>query len=381
MKLVYVIIFSLIVQLASAQDYNTLITRAADALNQKNYCKAFDIFKVALTDSATATPYDYYSAAISAANCNSEQQALLWLNMGERKGLGLAQGDIAFIEKDSSLAPLHKYKEWASFIAKMKKSFSDHESVKQKKADEWMDTIVSNSIRPRTKNKFNKPNSGFALYYTKVDSLDIPYLVYVPTTYKISEQTKAVVFLHGGVVNLTDFQHTAPEIASEPIFSIAENFNAIVVYPFGKRDFGWVNQEKAFENIYTVLDSVQKMYNLDSKRIYLGGMSNGGTATFWFASQKNDVFDGFFAISAMPRLDIADIDFSNLSRGQPFYSINAKDDDVFPYDSVLTIYNKNKSVATDWKFETIDTGGHGFIYDPDKGISALKTFLNEMLTK
>src|SRR5690606_34128610 len=351
-----------------AQNHDTLIMRAGDAVNQKDYCKAFDIFKVVLRDTTIGTQYDYYSAAISATNCNNDKQALIWLAIGQKKGLGLAGEDISYIEKDSSLVRLHKYNEWGSFIYNMKESFSQNEYNKQKKADEWMKTIVSNSDMHKKRDKSNNHISGFALYFTKVDSLNVPYLVYLPTTYSDSEPSKAIVFLHGRVVNIDDFQYKNPEYADEPIFSIGETFNSIVIYPFGKKDFGWVEQEKAFENIYTILDSVQKIYSIDLKRIYLGGMSNGGTAAFWFASQKNDRFKGFFSISAIPKLGIMDIDFSNLSRGKPFYSINAKDDTVFLYDSVLALYNKNKSVATDWKFETIDSGGHGFIYEPDKGI-------------
>ncbi|GAA4778670.1 hypothetical protein GCM10023231_01510 [Olivibacter ginsenosidimutans] len=369
------------VQIAFAQNYDALIGRAAEALNQRNYCKAFDIFKTALVDSTKVTPYDYYAAAISATNCNDDKQALLWLSKAQIKGLGLAKEDIPYIEKDSSLFKLHDYTEWLLFISKMKKSFSDQESKKLKKADEWLNTIYVNAIQPKGNRKFNKPNSGFALYFTKVDSLHVPYLVYVPKTYNRLAPTKTIVFLHGGVVSLDDFMHKDPEFANEPIFSIGEKFNAIVVYPFGKKDFGWVGQEKAFKNIYTVLDQVEQVYNVDLKNVYLGGMSNGGTAAFWFASQNINRFKGFFAISALPKLKIEEIRFKNLAQGKPFYSINAKDDDVYPYNKVLEIYNTTKSVAKDWHFQTIETGGHGFIYEPEKGIQILDKFFGELLSR
>ena len=383
MKYLYLCLFLSCVQLVSAQSYDAMMGRAAEALNKKDYCEAFDFFKVILADSLKATPYDYYSGAISAANCGEgeEKQAFLWLSLGLGKGLGLAHGDIDFIEKDGSLIHLHKRSEWKVFISEMKKSFSDNELNKRKKAEEWLITLNSNRTNVGLKDKFNKANSGFALYFTQVDSLKIPYIVSVPTTYNESEPMKTIVFLHGGVVSIDDFQYKSPELTKEPIFSVAETLNAIVIYPFGKKDFGWVNQLKAFENIYTVVDSVQRIYNLDRQKIYLGGMSNGGTAAFWFASQKNDRFSDYFAVSALPELKVGHVDFYNFSKGKPFFSINAKDDKVFPYDSVRALYKQYESIATDWNFKTINSGGHGFIYEPEKGVDTLEAFLRDLLTK
>lgn len=368
--------------LTFAQNYDSLIDKAVEAVNQEKYCEAFDIFKMILVDSTIVTPYDYYTAAISATGCNDNKQALLWLSIGQRNGLGLNEGDIPYIEKDNSLVRLHTYEEWPLFISEMKNFYAANQAERIRKEEEWMKMITTNTISPKENGMFSKPNKGtYALYFTEVDSIHVPYFVYVATTYKEANQTQAIIYLHGGVASQNHFQHTDPGLVNEPIFTIGETTGSIIIYPLGKKSFGWVKQVEAFENIFTVLDSVKKRYNLDTKKIYLGGMSNGGTATFWFASQKNNIFKVFFAISAIPKLEIGDINFGNLSQGKPFYSLNAKNDRVFLYNDVLEIYNVNRSIAKDWHFETIDTGGHGFIYEPDKGVQILNTFLNELVIK
>lgn len=382
MKVLFTCIFLLFVQLTVAQDYDALFRKGVDAVNRKKFCEAFDIFKVALIDSVVVGPYDYYSGAVSATNCNDDEQALIWLSRGQRKGLGLDEGDIAFLEKDTSLIRLHSYKEWSTLISEMNKAYvaSQEEIIKREK--QWLKLIAKNRIKPERDGRFRKSKRGtYALYFTEVDSLQVPYLVYIPTTYNESTPTQAIVYLHGGVVSQDHFQHTEPELVDEPIFATGEASGSIVIYPFGKRSFGWAKQVKAFQNIYTVLDSVKKRYNLDVDKLYLGGMSNGGTATFWFASHRNNIFTGFFAISANPQLEIGGINFENMSQGKPFYSLHAKNDKVFRYDNVLEIYHNNKSMATDWHFETIDSGGHGFIYDPDKGVQILSALLEEMIEK
>lgn len=102
---------------------------------------------------------------------------------------------------------------------------------------------------------------------------------------------------------------------------------------------------------------------------------------YWFATQKTDTFAGYFAVSALPALPDMEIDFDELASEKPFYSIHAQDDDVVLYDTVRAIYTENKSAAANWHFQTVDTGGHGFIYRPDTGVALLETLTRQLLTK
>jgi predicted peptidase len=245
----------------------------------------------------------------------------------------------------------------------MKQAVVDKQLMDKKKSEDWLKTIDANKISAKSKKKFNKASGGFALYFTQVDTLKVPYLVFVPKNYNPKKPTKTIVYLHGGIVNADQFNFDNPELGTgEPIFSVGENLNAIVIYPVGKKDFGWVNQKAAFENVLTVIKNAQQAYNIDNKNIVLGGMSNGGTATFWFASQKDNIFKGFYTFSALPKLEISAIDFTNLGQGKPIYSMQTKDDDVFKFDDVNAIYSAQKTVAKDWQMEVLENGGHGFIY-------------------
>ena len=103
------------------------------------------------------------------------------------------------------------------------------------------------------------------------------------------------------------------------------------------------------------------------------------TATFWFASQKPNIFSGFFAISAFPKLNFEELKFENISQGKPFYSLNDQNDKVYNFKEVESIYNQQKAKAKDWKFDSITNIGHGFIYNHEDGINILTTLIKELI--
>jgi predicted esterase len=372
----------LIGQLVYGQSYDEQLNKAGEALQKKDFCAALGHFKTAFKDSSRVGPYDLAFGAMAATNCNEEKLALSWLRKSQRMGLGSSQGEIDLISSDSGFIKLRSFPEWADIVSDMRKGVVQKEALQAKRTSEWVTLIHKNKINQKADNRFSQANTGFALYYTTVDSLKIPYLVYVPKNYRSSKPIQAIVYLHGGIMNTEIFNFENPDLATgEPIFAVGDSFGAIIIYPFGKKDFGWVAQKKAFENVITITKEVQRYYHIDPTGIFLGGMSNGGTATFWFASKKPNMFKGFYTLSAMPKLEIENIDFKNLGQGKLFYSVHAKDDDVFKYNDVLMIYDANKNQSKDWHFETLETGNHGFIYDPIKGKEILNNLFQKLLVK
>ncbi|WP_313600661.1 carboxylesterase family protein [Epilithonimonas vandammei] len=362
----------LFINYSFAQNFEQQISNAEEFVSKKEFCKAYDIFKSALNTENQGGKFEYYYASISAANCEKNDDALKWLNVAQEKGLGLQNGEIEYIKKDENFRKIRNTEQFSSIINSIEKKLVEKKNIEEQKSKEWISDITKNTI-PQKKSKFNFAKPGFALYYSTVDNVNVPYLVYVPKNYNPTKSLKAIIYLHGGIVNTEIFNFDKPEIKQEPIFGLSDKFNSIIIYPFGKKDFGWLNQKKAFENIYKIIEQVQKTYNIDKRKIYLGGMSNGGTATFWFASQRPSIFAGFYAISANPKLEIGEINFNF---DKPFYEIHTKDDNVFKFEEVEKIYNKNKS--KNWHFETIENGGHGIIYQ-EQGSKIFENLLSKLI--
>ncbi|UOG73955.1 hypothetical protein MTX78_17755 [Hymenobacter tibetensis] len=242
---------------------------------------------------------------------------------------------------------------------------------------QWLAKTTGNAIRPRSGNTFRKAPTGVALYFIQADSLQVPYWVYVPTHYDPAKPHKTIVYLHGGVGSTKQFQYKDPEYATESIFALAERYNAIVLYPFARKDFGWMNQLASFQYVLDVVSAAKQTYHIDAKQVYLGGMSNGGSATFWFASHHSNLFAGFYSFAALPKLQVGDINFKALS-AKPFYSLHAKDDSLYLYKNVLATYNLHKAEATAWHLETVEQGNHGFIYRKN-GEEVMRNLLDKLL--
>ncbi len=245
----------------------------------------------------------------------------------------------------------------------------------------WLTAINNNRIqKPANNEAFNPAPAGYALYFSKVDTLNVPYLVYVPKSYDPSNAYSLIVFLHGGVVSMDSFQYKNEACAGEPIFSIADKHNAIVLYPFGRKDFGWVKQQKAFENIITTITAITQTYNINRQNIVLGGMSDGAAAAFWFITNKPELFKAFYAISPYPKLFTGSINYQNITAGKPLYSIIAKDDEVFSYTKVKAIYDQHTMEAPGWHFDSVAAGNHGFMYE-DAGVSIINKLFDTLLNR
>jgi predicted peptidase len=234
----------------------------------------------------------------------------------------------------------------------------------------WLTTIKAGAIR-----KGQTPKPGFALYFTKVGTEDVPYLVYVPKGYDPRKPNAMTVFLHGAILAREHFMYGDPAIAKEPAFLVADELNVVVVFPFGRSGLMWPSQTAALDNITEIVKQVREVYNVDAERTFLGGISMGGSGTFWFITHRPELFAGFYTFSALPHQDER---FSNISIRRPLYSLNAKDDPNFSYDDVHRIYETHKQEAPGWHFGSVETGGHRFIY-ADGGEKYVKEQLQKLL--
>jgi poly(3-hydroxybutyrate) depolymerase len=245
--------------------------------------------------------------------------------------------------------------------------------------ESWMQTITRNAIKPGAPNgSFAAAPYGFALYFSKAGDLSVPYIVYVPKGYDPSRPAPMVVFLHGAILAREQFQYKETSIAKEPVFSISDTFHCLVVFPFAKNDFAWGRNEPANENIMTIIQQVENTYNVDHKRIYIGGISMGGNATFWFITNKANSFAGFYTFSALPGRGGGDVNFKNITRDKPLYSMNAKDDQTFSFNEAKQIYNQHKSETPGWHFNEVASGGHRFIYGT-RGTEYVKSLVGQLL--
>jgi len=134
----------------------------------------------------------------------------------------------------------------------------------------------------------------------KHDGLQREYIVFVPSGYTAEDEVSLVLALHGGGGNIKD---------ADNYFGLsekAEEEGFILVYPQGTGNevlgtkYGswnaWECCEPALSNnvddvgfIAKLIKEIKTNYSIDSKRVYVTGMSNGGQMSYKLACELSNV--------------------------------------------------------------------------------------------
>src|SRR4029077_1896223 len=142
---------------------------------------------------------------------------------------------------------------------------------------------------------------------------DIPYTLFVPSTYDPRKPSPLVVDLHG--LNITPLQ----QMLFDGTTDFAERYGFIVLAPMGFNVSSWwgsrtgapvataavkpgsdvrySNTELAEIDTMALLKSIREQYAVDSDRIYLMGHSMGGAGTYYLGGKYNDIWAGLAPIS------------------------------------------------------------------------------------
>jgi poly(3-hydroxybutyrate) depolymerase len=244
--------------------------------------------------------------------------------------------------------------------------------------EQWTKLMQSRAVHPSANGYYEGAKTGPALYFLQGGNEAMPYIVRVPRGYDSSKAYPVVVFLHGAILAVGEYQYGKKEIADEPIFNADPDMKALVVFPFAKSDYKWSGKSGAYEDVARIVGEVKQYYHTDEKRVYIGGISMGGIATFWFVNHHPELFAGFYTFSANPAYLSEPVKWSNITTARPMYSVHAKDDQGFPYADVQQLYEQHRTDAPGWHFSTVDRGGHRFIYT-DAGLVQVKKVLEQLL--
>lgn len=355
-KVTLTLLFLTLSFLSYSQTQSESLARAEKAYQANDFSNATDNFKNAFSVKESTNYFDYYYAALSAIQNHNQSLALQWLNKSIDKGLGKEKEELNYIKSQKEFEPLHSLDEWEDILVKLSKNQKNDETQKILAKEKWLSNIISKEEKP----------SSFDLNFQKVDSINFPYIVYFPKNYDSTKEYPLITFLHGGTGDEAFYQtYSNSNLKDEPIFTSADKVGAIVIYPIARKNFNWLTNEKSVEEIVTIVEKTINEYKIDKKNILIGGMSNGGRATFWFTQLDNSPFTGYYAFSGYPDVEYKEIDFTKIIDSKPFITINSKDDSIFPINDVLKIYDKQKKFAKGWELRVIDKGTHGFIYNQE----------------
>ena len=166
------------------------------------------------------------------------------------------------------------------------------------------------------------------------------YRLYVPRGLKTG--APLVIAMHGASGSSNDQAPHFNNIADTAKFVVVYPQGELIYFPvFGGTVTGWDasgedNAEADF--LRAIIDELAQNYEIDRRRVYCCGFSNGGMNTYAMANACSDVFAAFASISGFP-LNEFHLRHTG-KRPVPFLHIHGKNDDFVRYSLIPTIVDE-----------------------------------------
>lgn len=220
---------------------------------------------------------------------------------------------------------------------------------KQKQIDSLFLSILEKSKSgPAYTNLLDKGKRKFTLGYT------------TPDTFNKTKSYPLIIYLHGGIgTTRTDKGKDAWKMFQ----FLQDSIDIFIASPSANRECPWWTND----GIDRILMSVRFMtlnYPIDPDRIFLAGVSDGGTACYAVANQTESLFAGFFPISGLGAVlnNLGITLYSQNLMQENIYNINAGNDRLYPIKYVNQFISSLRDQGVNIKSKVYPDELHGFDY-------------------
>ena len=187
------------------------------------------------------------------------------------------------------------------------------------------------------------------------EDVNYHYIKYLPKGYKSDTLNKwpLLIFLHGGSGRGTDTLDLYDYGPFDQTYRGRE-FPFIIVAPQCPKHIRW-STENWLENFYSELIS---KYNIDTNRIYLTGVSLGGSGTWYLAVKYPEKFAAIAPMSGFT--NHMDYIHNNIYRlkDMPVWAFHGELDKNVPFEETESLVNKLKKINNKLKFTPYPDAGH-----------------------
>ena len=189
-----------------------------------------------------------------------------------------------------------------------------------------------------------------------------PYVLVVPESYD-ARKPIAVEFMLHGAVSRARWHAGGKWWGKGAHYEEYLQRDQISVFPAAWRDAVWWSEDQA-DNLTGILRTLKSTYNIDDNRVYLSGVSDGGTGTYFFAFKQPSEWAAFLpyighmvVLTLKDEVRVGNIDIENLMNSALFI-VNGEKDSVYPAKSVAPFISILEKSKIDHVFTLIPNGGH-----------------------
>jgi enterochelin esterase-like enzyme len=214
-----------------------------------------------------------------------------------------------------------------------------------------------NEIRAGTRYAADVPTGVLRRVHTLDDNTKFHYVVDVPETYHPDEALDLHIYLHGGVSSSSN-RISIRKIRRLEKLKIKPG---IAVYPSAWGSAKWWYEPQT-RNIEKIIADLKATYRIDDNRVFLHGLSDGASGAYYFASHLPTTFAGFLAYLGSPHVlrpkhKVFGETYPGNLLNKPILAVNARDDHLFPADSVEALFEAINGNGGDIRFHSV-AGDH-----------------------
>ncbi|MGE3275055.1 MAG: hypothetical protein AB7O67_08070 [Vicinamibacterales bacterium] len=139
--------------------------------------------------------------------------------------------------------------------------------------------------------------------------------------------------------------------------------NEIVIQPRAWRDAAWWDEIQV-DNVLRTIDRVKRKYNVDESRLYLTGISDGGTGTYYLAMREATPFSAFLPLNGSikvlgnPAVGADGELFASNLANRPFFIVNGGRDPLYPAGHVESHVAVYRQLGVDLVWNPQPDAGH-----------------------
>ena len=197
------------------------------------------------------------------------------------------------------------------------------------------------------------------------DTLNAPYLYYIPSGYNPATSTPLVVWLHGGVGRTDFFTESAVEYFSDhPIVEKCEEEGWLALLPLGRSGLTWWDKS-GMDHINWLVRETKRNINIDDDRIVMCGFSDGASGAFHFALLSPTDYSLFFPwsgfISVGSLVGGMQVYLPNL-RARLLFPVNGGADGLYPTERMKPLMELSIVAGAGLTYTSYDTATHNAGY-------------------
>jgi predicted peptidase len=196
----------------------------------------------------------------------------------------------------------------------------------------------------------------------------LPYRLLYPIVFDTSKQYPLLIFLHGAYEKGND-NEVQLDIGGRYFLadSNRRNFPAVIVFPQCPSNDLWALFDAEFDSmgmlkraifpfrkeptaitslLKQLVDSLMLLSFIDKRKIYVGGLSQGGMGVFDMVARYPGIFAAAFPICGAGKVSTAD----KFAKQTALWIFHGADDDVVPVHFSRQFYEKLKKLGADVRY-------------------------------